>query len=94
MITNNNFNDICKKIYPLTIISDRYSGTYSGGNYTAWNCHPDCIPEGVYEDDVSCSKTWFNIRKHKYTDSYGVGDTIEEAVFDLYSKIYECENDE
>ena len=25
------------EIYPLTIINDRYAGTYSGGIFTAWN---------------------------------------------------------
>lgn len=27
--------------YPLTIIADRYNGTYSGGRFTAWNMDYD-----------------------------------------------------
>lgn len=28
------------KIYPLTIVRDRYSGTYSGGSWLAYNKYP------------------------------------------------------
>lgn len=31
-------------VYPLTILRDRYGGTYSGGAYLAWNRHYDDIP--------------------------------------------------
>lgn len=34
-------------VYPLTILRDRYGGTYSGGAYTAWNCYYDDIPYGA-----------------------------------------------
>lgn len=32
------------EIYPLTIISDRYTGAYSGGEYLAFNLDFDEIP--------------------------------------------------
>lgn len=47
-----------KEVYPLTIIKDRYSGTYSGGVYTAWNKEADEIPTQIYLDDISCMNFW------------------------------------
>ncbi len=67
-------------VYPLTIVSDRYSGTYSGGKYTAWNLRS--APDEVWYDDVTCA-TFFSS-----TDiPYGVGNTPEEAVEDLKGKL-------
>jgi len=47
-------------VYPLTIIKDRYSGTYSGGEYTAWNLDFDEIPKEINYDDVTCQHFWIN----------------------------------
>lgn len=46
------------KVYPLTIIKDRYSGIYSGGVYTAWNKEADEIPIQIYCDDITCCNFW------------------------------------
>ena len=76
---------ITKDIYPLTIIKDRYCGTYSGGIYTAWNKDFDEISEAVSADDVSCAKYFDTCREVGIV--YGRGDTIEEAVDDLIKKM-------
>ena len=65
-------------IYPLTIVRDRYRGTYSGGKYTAWNLKPDEVPAQIFWDDCGCAQFFSD------TDiPYGVGDTPEKAVKDL-----------
>lgn len=71
------------EIYPLTIVSDRYTGVYSGGNYTAWNCEPCEIPEEIGDDDVTCSIFWANFD----AKLVGFGETPREAALDLYCKI-------
>lgn len=70
-------------IYPLTITRDRYRGTYSGGRFTAWNCHPDDIPEEISLDDVSCQEWWYS----SDTRYVGRGNSPLEAVSDLYRRI-------
>lgn len=74
---------ITDSIYPLTIMSDRYNGTYSGGKYTAWNLDPDEIPTAIYGSDNECLYFWIDLI-NKRTIPYGVGNTIEEAVGNLY----------
>lgn len=81
-------------IYPLTIIVDRYNGTYSGGAFTAWNLHPEIIPDDIYSVDGTCNAFWrelnhdeksYNYRK--YHNKCGVGNTIQEAIDNLQSKL-------
>lgn len=72
-------NDI---LYPLTITLDRYTGSYSGGKWTAWNCEPSEIPEGPFEDDVGCCCFWA-----ENEIPVGVGDNITEAIVDLKKKL-------
>lgn len=61
--------------YPLTIIFDRYGGTYSGGKFTAFNIYPDKVPCDIYSDDVTCSNFWKN-----YKGVVGIGNTPNEAI--------------
>lgn len=68
-------------IYPLTIIRDRYGGTYSGGKYTAWNVKHYEIPKRIDGDDMDCQKAWQDLRNVKYP--VGIGETIQEAIKDL-----------
>lgn len=68
-------------IYPLTVIMDRYCGTYSGGLYTAWNMDYSEISEAVTGDDVSCS-LFFELCRDRGI-IYGKGRTMELAVIDL-----------
>lgn len=69
-------------LYPLTIIRDRYTGVYSGGEFTAWNLYPEDVPEGIDADDVGCS-SFFNTTKI----IYGRGKTPNDAVMDLISRL-------
>ena len=81
--------EICNEIYPLTIVADRYGGTYSGGQYTAWNCFSDEVPKEIDETDLVCASFWneyYFMRNYVYRQS-GVGDTIIEAVLNLYINI-------
>lgn len=71
-------------IYPLTIIADRYSGVYSGGEYTAWPCHEADIPSEVFMDDVSCAHEWGVIKSER--QHVGIGCTPSVALVDLYLK--------
>lgn len=71
-------------IYPLTILCDRYQGSYSGGLYTVWNCSPGRVPSDVYSDDDSCADFWRNSKEDRTNFPFGVGNTIQEAIDDLY----------
>ena len=42
-------------IYPLTVIRDRYNGTYSGASYLAFNLDSNLVPSEIHESDVPCS---------------------------------------
>ena len=67
-------------IYPLTIICDRYSGTYSGGEYLAFNLDFDEIPQAVLGDDTTAMEFW-----DYYSKDYivGKGGCIDEAIDNL-----------
>ena len=70
------------EIYPLTITADRYSGTYSGGAYIAWNLDANEIPEDIYYDDCGSCDFWL-----ENSIVCGKGRTVSEAVVDLYIKL-------
>ena len=68
--------------YPLTIVSDRYSGVYSGGDFTAWNLDADEVPEQIYSDDSSC------LYFFEHTNiPYGRGGSPNEAIADLVNRL-------
>lgn len=71
--------------YPLCVIKDRYGGTYSGGEYTAWCCGVGYIPDGVFEDDLTCGSTWGGLKaaRKKGEAAYGIGETPDDALRDL-----------
>jgi hypothetical protein len=77
------------EIYPLTIIADRYSGTYSGGLYTAWNLAYDVIPDGVEFDGDDALDFW-----ESNSIPYGKGRTVSEALIDLYLKLKGAGNEQ
>ena len=77
------FNHI-DTVYPLTIKADRYSGVYSGGEYTAWPCGEEDIPDGVFMDDVTCAHEWGVIKSERH--HVGIGCTPSVALVDLYLK--------
>lgn len=67
-----------ENLYPVTIIADRYSGTYSGGRYVAFGLYADAIPEGATGGDIECAE--FFASKDVI---YGVGETPNEALENL-----------
>lgn len=77
------FNHI-DTVYPLTIKADRYSGVYSGGEYTAWSCGEGTIPVEVFADDVTCAHMWGVIKSERW--QVGIGCTPSVALVDLYLK--------
>lgn len=91
-------------IYPLTITKDRYTGVYSGGEWTAWYCDADDIPPEIASDDVTCCEFWSMAHDAKVSrlgyleymtngdfqcPVFGIGGTIEAAVTDLKRRIEE-----
>lgn len=80
------FDKMCDMMYPLSIIEDRFTGSYSGGKFTAWHAEANEIPSDVFSDDVICSVFWNNPDKHN-SPLFGIGDTIYDAVTDLYKKM-------
>ena len=86
-------------IYPLTIIRDRYNGTYSGASYLAFNLDSNLVPSEVHGSDTTCSYFWDLIDEGNFVEGevaydyrdvvkyVGKGATIEDAVIDLYRKM-------
>jgi hypothetical protein len=73
-------------IYPLTIVSDRYSGAYSGGQYLAFNLYPDNVPRSVGGEDMEEGLFWDDGGEHeKYI--IGKGETPNAAADDLAKKL-------
>ena len=60
--------------YPLTIIADRYGGTYSGASYLAFPLDFSDIPLEVCGNDIECSEFF-----EKYTKPIGKGRCPDEA---------------
>ena len=50
-------------IYPLTIIRDRYSGSYSGGTYVAFNLEAHKVPAEVFGDDCTAMCFWKHLKE-------------------------------
>ena len=70
------------EIYPLTIICDRYNGTYSGGKYLAFGLDHWDIPDEIGGGDPDEDEFFNYSDKHtKYI--IGKGDTPQEALEDL-----------
>ena len=74
------------KPYPLSIHSDRYGGSYSGGDWTCW--WGLCPPDEIFSGDVECLTVWEDIKHQRGFWSglghngraVGVGRTVDEAV--------------
>ena len=75
MANNNN-------IYPLTIIRDRYSGSYSRGTYVAFNLEAHKVPVEVFGDDCTAMRFW----KH-FKGVVGRGGCADSAVKDLLKNL-------
>ena len=69
-------------IYPLTIIYDRYGGSYSGGTYVAFNLEAHKVPAEVFGDDCTAMRFW----KH-FKGVVGRGGSLDSAVKDLLKNL-------
>lgn len=66
----------------VTVIADRYSGTWSGGKFTAWDMPLSEIPYAVVDNDCPCRDFWYSAEDRLI----GIGDTPQEAYYDLLKK--------
>ena len=64
-------------MYPITIVKDRYGGTYSGA-FLAFNLPCEEIPLEIDADDVTCYKFWKDTKIE-----VGKGATPDEALNNL-----------
>lgn len=72
-------------VYPCTIVSDRYSGTYSGAKWLAFYADAGNIPDKVGGDDGSEMSFWRSDECLGWI--IGKGDTPDEAYRDLVKKV-------
>lgn len=84
----NQYNDLdhafwLKHMYPCTIIKDRYTGAYSGGEWTCWPKYIEEIPDEIEAGDIPCMEFW----KSYDTSKVGIGDSPNDAVKDLRIKL-------
>lgn len=80
------FNKLDIDVYPVTIKSDRYNGTYNGGyNFTAWSCEEEDIPEDIDGCDVECAKAWHHVKEDMRL-MVGFGRTPSVALLDVWFK--------
>jgi hypothetical protein len=70
------------ELYPVTIITTRYGGTYEGGAWAAFPIHPERVPDDAVANDVVCVNWW-----GEYGHTVGVGATPDAALADLEGKI-------
>lgn len=71
-------------VYPLTIISSRYSGVYSGAYNIAFPLRFMDVPKEAVGSDPECMQFWW---EEVSDEDVGYGDTPEEAYQDLIDKI-------
>jgi hypothetical protein len=72
-------------IYPLTIISDRYNGAYSGAKFLAFALDHCDIPEEVGGGDGDEMRFWDGDLHKRF--KIGKGSTPQEAFNDLWLKL-------
>lgn len=48
--------------YPVTIISTRYGGSYEDGDWAAFLCDPQQVPDDATGNDLECSAFWASIQ--------------------------------
>ena len=74
-------------IYPLTIVRDRYAGTYSGAEYLAFKLDYYDVPDAIGGCDSDEMCFFMDGGEHEeYT--IGKGNTIQDAYNDLERKLY------
>ncbi len=65
--------------WPVTILADRYGGTYSGGAFLAFPVMYQEVPEGAMGGDIECHEFFLDADRR----TYGTGRTPDEALADL-----------
>lgn len=84
MIVINEDMECYDLIWPLTIISDRYHGAYSGAAYVAFPLEYHEVPEFVGGGDVEEREGWEPYRLREPGFVCGFGSTPNRAARDLY----------
>jgi len=67
----------------ITVINDRYCGTYSGAAFTAWDCSFEEIPSAISGNDDECDNFWAWQRANQGRVAVGIGESEEAAKTDL-----------
>lgn len=91
--SENSFNDY--GIFPLTIIMDRYGGSYSGGKWLATSMGATETDDAIGCGDVEENEFWGNWNSdsqdydhpHPNAKWYGRGETPQAAVADLKKRL-------
>lgn len=90
-------------VYPCTVIPSRYSGTYEGASWLAFNCYQDAVPQDATGGDNECGTFWdmqaqgmLSYPRPRYGDAdtrppepiiVGKGESPNLAVADLARKL-------
>ncbi|MFD4597535.1 hypothetical protein ACFWPQ_05790 [Streptomyces sp. NPDC058464] len=69
-------------LHPVTVIESRYGGAYEPGDWLAFPCPPDELPDGWDDEDVPCMRFW-----DKNADAVGGGRTPAEAYAALMARL-------
>ena len=72
--------------HPLTIIADRYGGTYSGGEFLALPLYFYEVPREIAGDDRTCITFWDENANDRLIP-VGRGDTPQAAYEDLLKRL-------
>jgi len=67
----------------ITIVEDRYNGSYSNARWTAWDLDPELIPDDIAGSDSICNTWWREYEKEEkdeYSILVGKGNTPQEAL--------------
>lgn len=70
-------------VYPITIITARYSGSYEGGRWCAFNRHHWDIPSEATGSDIECLTFW----EGPAAALVGRGSTPDRARIDLERRL-------
>lgn len=78
------------RIWPVTIVADRYNGVYSGALFLAIDCYPEHFPEAIGAGDSEEENFWLD-RDKNAKPLIGKGRTPNEALADLQLLIHESQ---
>lgn len=70
-------------LYPVTIITARYSGAYEGGKYCAFHGYPSDVPDDAIGNDIACCAYWGSPE----VETVGRGFTPDLALADLQLRL-------